>query len=96
MFTAAHFSDRYFLKTACGAYRVILALNGRSKPQRVKDLLKWLVNMHHGHLTEVIPEHYSWKFRENQIAIETFVIVLAFYKGNCSSITRYLYIFPQS
>ena len=65
--------------------------------QRVKDLLKWLVNMHHGHLTEVIPEHYSWKFRENQIAIETFVIVLAFYKEeNCSSITRYLYIVPHS
>ena len=54
--------------------------------------------MHHGHLTEIIPEHYSWKFRENQIAIETFVIVLAFYKEeNGSSITRYLmYIVPQS
>ena len=75
-----------------------MALNGRSKPQRVIDLLKWLVNMHHGHLTEIIPEHYSWKFRENQIAIETFVIVLAFYKEeNGSSITRYLmYIVPQS
>ena len=58
---------------------------------------KWLVNMHHGHLTEVIPEHYSWKFRENQIAIETIETVLAFYKEeNCSSITRYLYIVPQS